>query len=48
MDITVNNIAHVIKLISRGILQVPECVSKEFTWKEDEIINLLENFYFGV
>ena len=41
-----HNIADVIRFISHGYIQVPEFMYK-FSWGEEEIINLLENFYSG-
>jgi hypothetical protein len=34
-------------MIGRGMLQVPEFMSNQFFWGEDEIVSLLDNFYSG-
>jgi len=41
------NVAEIVDLISRGVIQVPEFMSHEFIWGEEEIINLLDYFYYG-
>ena len=34
-------------MIGRGSIQVPEFMSKQFSWNEDDIINYLDHFYSG-
>ena len=40
-------VGEIVSQISSGILQLPEYMT-DFTWGEEEIINLLNNFYYGI
>lgn len=42
------SINNVVKNISSGKIQVPEFMSDQFYWGEQEIINLLDYFYSGL
>jgi hypothetical protein len=41
------NFGQVKNMIGRGSIQVPEFLSNQFSWREDEIICLLDHFYSG-
>jgi len=41
-------VSEIIKLINRGIIQVPEFMSEKFNWGETEILSMLEHYYSGL